>query len=184
MSDFGVSIFDRLNEEKRRKRGLNSAKYIYIQPLNKEWRPGLKMFPDIYKEYYGEFLFFIAEKTRELIVQAINEQRYKATWDWSPLSLAYYRYKERNNLSLKMWEASGFLKNHIEVFTKSKRVELGFRFFILFPHTQVSPLMVSKVLEWGNDTVPPRPLFKPAVAYIRKHVRRYYEEFIKEFDLE
>lgn len=183
MSQLQVSIFDRLNNQKK-KQGIKSVKCIYIQTINKEWRPGLRMFPDKYKDYYGEFLFFIAERTQELIVQAIDDQRYKGTKGWPPLSLAYYRHKQRNNLSLKMWEATGFLKNHIEVFTKSKRVNVGFRFFVMYPKSHVSPLMVSKVLEFGNDKVPPRPLFKPAVRYISRHIRRYYMEFLKEYDLE
>lgn len=169
--------------------------YIYIQPIKQKWKPGARLIPDKLKEeYYHEFLRYVAEEFRDSLVQAINRQRFKNNdltrfkkksntyKGWPPLSLAYYRWKEKHKLSLKMWEATGFLKNSIEVIPRKAwggpdHIIVGFREFTIYPDKNVTPLMISRVLEFGNDKIPPRPLFTPLYFYMRKHSRKYWENF-------
>lgn len=163
--------------------------YIYIQPINKKWRPGVRMLKrdlgDRFDDYYSDFLEWMANVYKEEIVKAIDNQRYKR--NWPDLSLEYYRYKERNNLSLKMWEATGFLKDNIEVMRKRKYVKVGFPFFVLYKNRDVSPELIARVLEYGQQRyheegkgIPPRPLWRPLYRYMGKHVRRFWESYARE----
>ena len=172
-------------------------RYIYIQTIKKKWKPGLRMIPDDLKdEYYSDWLYFMAEEFRDEIVRAINLQRFKnnnlsqyksgntSSKGWPPLNLAYYKWKKKKKYSLKMWEATGFLKNKLTLLSRDTRgddahIMVGFKFYTLYPQRDVSPLLVSRVLEFGSDVVPPRPLFRPMYIYMRKNVRGYWKKFKK-----
>lgn len=159
--------------------------YILIEPLNIRWHPGKRMLQkemgDDYERYYPDFLWWLAHKYRDTVQESIDEQRWKKTRDWPPLSIGYYKYKEKHDLSLKMWEATGYLKEHIKIINKNSYLVVGFG-NDTYPDSAVKLLLVAKVLEYGSDkvNVPPRPLFKPVYRYIGRHVRRYWEKYVEE----
>lgn len=153
-------------------------KYIYVQPLNKVWRPGIKIIPSKYSDRYSDFLEFMAETARDEIVKIIDTQRYK--YRWPPLSFGYYQYKKKNNLSLNIWEASSFLKDNLDVIHKVDYLILGFEWYAVYPKTLVPAINIAKKMEFGCNKTPPRPLFRLAIEYLNKHVRRYWEKFKKE----
>lgn len=165
--------------------------YILIQPINKKWRPAKRIIQNElgsslseyqYEDTFDDFWEWMAKEYKKAIVKAIDNQRYD--YNWPPLSIGYYRYKKRKELSLKIWEATGYLKDHIEVRKKRGYLMVGFRYFSIYPDSNVSPILVSRVLEYGNDKCPARPLWRPLYRYMGKHVRRYWEDFYENYDID
>lgn len=164
--------------------------FIYIQPTKTKWKPGINLIRGEFdkvknREYYQqEFMKWMAFKYKEEIIKVIDRQRYD--YKWEPLTIPYYKWKRKNSLSLKIWEATGFLKNHIVVKGKIDHVEVGFRFWDTYPNSRVHPVLVSRCLEFGVPSekkkyrIPPRPLWRPLYRYMRKHVRDFWEKFLTE----
>lgn len=122
--------------------------------------------------------------------RAIDTQRYKGT-KWAPLSISYLTYKQRKNLSLNIWEATGYLKNSITVFKKfTNFIAVGFQQKQYYPNSGAQVNMVARYVEYGTNrntvngkkTMPARPLFRPIASYVSKHISRYYKTYLKEID--
>lgn len=170
----------------------HEIEYIYIQPTKQRWSPGKRLIKseleEGWEEVHEEFMGWMAFRYKEEIIKAIDKQRYD--YKWEPLTIPYYRYKKKHGLSLKIWEATGFLKEHIVVKGKVDHVEVGFRFWQTYPDSNVHPVLVARCLEFGVTSgsqgyrIPPRPLWRPLQRYMRKHVRKFWEEFQEEYDIE
>lgn len=135
------------------------------------------------EEQYKDFQIYMAEQLLNEFVKAIDTQRY-ASKSWKPLSLKYYTWKKRHNLSLNIWEATGHMKNSLKVFKKGNMIAVGFMQRDLYPKTFVQVNKIARYLEYGgrkNPNRPPsRPLFRPITEYMRKNVSRYYKKYQKE----
>lgn len=138
--------------------------------------------------YYQDFLIFMAVTLAKEFERAIDTQRYKGT-KWAPLSVSYLTYKQRKNLSLNIWEATGFLKNSITIFKKFNNfIAVGFQQKQYYPNSGVQVNMVARYVEYGTNrntvngkkTMPARPLFRPIASYVSKHISRYYKAYLKE----
>ena len=138
--------------------------------------------------YYQDFLIFMAVTLAKEFERAIDTQRYKGT-KWAPLSVSYLTYKQRKNLSLNIWEATGFLKNSITIFKKFNNfIAVGFQQKQYYPNSWVQVNMVARYVEYGTNrntvngkkTMPARPLFRPIASYVSKHISRYYKAYLKE----
>ena len=138
--------------------------------------------------YYQDFLIFMAVTLAKEFERAIDTQRYKGT-KWAPLSVSYLTYKQRKNLSLNIWEATGFLKNSITIFKKFNNfIAVGFQQKQYYPNSGVQVNMVARYVEYGTNrntvngkkTMPARPLFRPIASYVSKHISRYYKDYLKE----
>ena len=138
--------------------------------------------------YYQDFLIFMAVILAKEFERAIDTQRYKGT-KWAPLSVSYLTYKQRKNLSLNIWEATGHLKNSITIFKKFNNfIAVGFQQKQYYPNSGVQVNMVARYVEYGTNrntvngkkTMPARPLFRPIASYVSKHISRYYKAYLKE----
>lgn len=150
---------------------------IYIEVLNREWEPGKLLTK---KKYRKAFEDFVAEEYVKLVKKAIKDQRYAT--NWNPLSTPYFNYKRRNGLSLNMWEATGELGREI-IYKKSSRC-IGFDNRKRHHPSGIPLLKLARYLEYGtkrNDKlcIPPRPLFRSAYWYMKKHIRDYYIKFLR-----
>lgn len=127
---------------------------------------------------YLDFQFYMSEMLRDEFVRAIDKQRFGKKWP--PLSFPYYTYKQRKNLSLNIWEATGLLKKEIKVFKKGSYIAVGFRQKDVYPKTQAKINSIAKYVEYGTPKMPARALFRPLTEYMRKHVSDYFKRYQKE----
>lgn len=147
------------------------------------WKPGYNSYKkSMSDEQYRDFQMFAAEYLRSEIVRAIDNQRYKNKW--KPLSINYIAWKKKNNLSLKMWEATGTMKSEVKVFKKGNFIAVGFRQRDVYPKTPVKINLIARFLEFGSnkkkDRPPSRPLFRPLMERLRKDVGECYKKYEKE----
>lgn len=137
-----------------------------------------KKYPEWLQE---EFAAFMAKEIRDQFREAIEKQRFKSTWP--ALSIPYLTWKKKNHLSLKIWEATGYLRKSI-VYRKRN----GYYLVGIDPYKKYkdgpSVLFVAKCIEYGTSRMPARPLFRPIFNQIRKHTGRYWKKFLKEKDID
>lgn len=143
------------------------------------FRPGQNSIKDkLTPEQYIDFLLYVATELVATVVNAIDAQRYKKKW--KPLSVKYLSYKKKHNLSLKIWEATGHLKNSIRVFKRNDYIAMGFDDRTVYPNSSLKVNLVARFLEFGsrdNHRPPSRPLWRPLQVYIRKNISRYYKAY-------
>lgn len=160
--------------------------FVYIQTTEKEWRPGSVLIPKDYPEhadYIPDFAEYMAELYQKELVRAIDEQRY--VYKWGALSVPYYEYKEKKNLSVKFWERTGLLKNSITYWQEGDKWVVGIDKNKRYPDTPVKVYKVARYLEYGTSRgIPPRKLFRPLARYLSKNVRRFWYKFLDEKGLE
>lgn len=150
---------------------------IYIEVLHRYWNPGKRMLREFGDKEINQFHSWLAEEYKNLIVKAINDQRYKDKWP--ALSRRYLEYKRRNGYSTGMWEMTGELKDALIV----KKVKGTYH--IRFPKkkhegTNLYYVELAQVLEFGNLRIPPRPLFRKAYLYMSSNISYYYEKYQRE----
>lgn len=131
-----------------------------------------------YPEWVQEkFAAYVAGIMRDQFKEAIDKQRFKSTWP--PLSEPYMDWKGKHNLSLNIWEATGYLKKSI-VYRKRN----GYYLVGIDPYKRYKNgpkvLFVAKCIEYGTSRMPARPLFRPIFNQIRKHMGRYWRKFLAE----
>lgn len=136
-------------------------------------------------EFVDDIAGELAEEYRRMLVEHIDKQ----DLNWRPLSPGYLKYKIAAGLSIKIWEATSFLKNHIKVIKIDDGGDLlyfvGLDDVDKYPGSNVSVGLVGMVLEYGSPSrnIPPRPLFRPTRANLRSKITSYVEtrnaEFIK-----
>lgn len=159
-----------------------SSLYVYINTTKKHWRPGVIITNTTDKEWkmlLSDFAWFIAQTYQQEVIRAIRTQRYKDKW--VPLSPGYLEWKKKNNMSLHIWEATGFLKNSIEVNYDDRyhRFIVGPSPRTRYPGSSMTVLKVSRYMEYGTSKMPARPLFGPIQVYISKNIRRYWDKYLR-----
>lgn len=152
---------------------------LHFTVTNFKYNPGIKNFkPILDDEHYRDFMMYISAEIVAMVVNAIDKQRYIKKW--KPLSINYLTYKQKHNLSLKIYEATGFMKEHIRVFQRGKFIEIGFDRRARYPKSYASVNTIARYLEFGSrdNTHPPsRPIWRPLHIYIRKNIGRYYNSY-------
>lgn len=165
--------------------------YLKINILDLDWQPGIRMINKIKKngnevkdipksvkvDLHRKFSKFIAEKMVKLLVSAITTQRYKSRWE--PLTPSYIEFKRHNGLSLNIWEATGMIKNHIVSYKYNSSYIIGINPRAKYPGSDLHLLQVAKWMEFGNSRIPARPLFQPIVNYMKRNIRKYWDEFLR-----
>jgi hypothetical protein len=145
-----------------------------IEIINVEWEPGKNLIMD--DRTRKKFEAFMAEQYILAIKRYVDSQIRAAYWQ--PLSIKYLTYKKQQGYSTKTWEATGELikglkydkrKNSI-TFDKRRRHKVSGK-----PYMEIA-----RANEYGNLSTPPRPLFRPVYLYMGKHVKRFYQKFLKE----
>lgn len=152
--------------------------FIYIQPSEMKWTPGKQITKKEFKDdLHDEFVRYMAKVYRDEVKRAIKEQRYKG--NWKPLSRRYLKYKRTHGLSTNIWEATGTLVESISYWKQGERYVVGVRPRKTYPGTDVTILSVIRRMEYGDNKVPARPLFRPIAKYLQKNIRRYWEKFLE-----
>lgn len=135
-------------------------------------------FPDWVQE---KFAAYMAKELRNQFKDAITKQRFKSTWP--PLSIPYRDWKGDHNLSLNIWEATGYLKKSI-VYRKRN----GYYLVGIDPYKKYKDgpkvLYVAQCIEYGTSRMPARPLFRPIFNQVRKNIRRYWVKFLREENID
>lgn len=156
-----------------------SPKLFYVELIVQQsyWAPGMLLIKNG-DNLQKEFAEYIAEKYKEQLQKAINNQRFRAKWP--PLSVEWLHYKQTHGLSLKCWEATGLLKRSIKVFPTLWGWAVGPDPHMRYKRSGVPVLAVARALEYGTRRIPPRPLFRPTAEYIRKHIKDYWTVFLRQ----
>ncbi len=143
------------------------------------WSPGSVMATKDQEKHLGKFARYMSGIMAWELKKAIDNQRYiyNNYKNWEPLSIAYYEYKEKKNLSLKMWEATGLLKNSITYWKSGSYWFVGVSRDKIYPKTSVKIHTVVRYMEYGTSKMPARPLFRPVRDRLRKDIRIYWERF-------
>lgn len=152
---------------------------ILIQTIGKEWNPGIVISErEGLEKVLPKFSHFMAFVMKRELKRAIKNQRYIR--NWPPLSVSYYEYKQRKNLSLNIWEATGFLADSISYWRSGDRWVVGIPRRVNYPGSALRVYKVAQWMEYGTDKMPARPLFRPLQIYLRKNIRPFWEAFLKE----
>jgi len=161
---------------------MNEVEGLHFTVTNFRYNPGQRnLKPTLDDVQYKDFMIYVSAEIVAMIVNAIDKQRFIRKW--KPLSISYVTYKKRHNLSLKIYEATGFMKDNIRVFSRGKYIEIGFDARTRYPKSHVSVNIIARYLEFGsrsNNHPPARPLWRPLHVYIRKNIGRYYDKYQKE----
>lgn len=148
---------------------------VRIDAINLKFNPGVNMSAGLQKQYLDNFATYLSNVIKNELVRAIDTQRFN--YKWRPLSVEYLEYKKSHGLSTKVWEATGLLKDSLQVYRDGKCIVVGVDRKKKYNNGE----LVYKVIhdmEYGTSRIPPRPLFRPLVSFIRKHVRKYWEDYL------
>ena len=166
---------------------MNKIDGILLTVTGYTYRPGLNTISkNMTQDQYRDFQIYMSDILAEQIYKAIDTQRYTKfnKSKWKPLSFNYYTWKKKNHLSLHIWEATGCLKSNIKVFKKGSYIAVGFRQKDYYPNSFLKVNTVARYMEYGTNkktgAMPARPLFRPLLTYMRKHVSDYYKQYQKE----
>ncbi|AMM44839.1 hypothetical protein SP15_040 [Bacillus phage SP-15] len=151
---------------------------LYVSTIDLEWEPGKRIAQGSLEQYLPQFSKYMAKIMAEEIVKAIDNQRFKSKW--APLKIGYLKYKQRHDLSTKVWEATSVLKDNIKAYRYRDRWVVGIPKSRTYPGTSLRVYQVAQYLEYGTTRMPPRPLFRPIVSYLSKNIRRYWIKFLRE----
>lgn len=146
---------------------------IYIQPLDRYWEPGKIFLKGEDKKTREEFSRFVADEYVNFVKRSIDLQRYRR--DWPPLSDAYLKYKEKEGLSLKIWEATKETKNSLRVLDRRSYLEVGYDRRRRHKLTKEPLYEIARKMEYGDFRTKPRPLFRLAYIHFSKNISYYWE---------
>lgn len=144
-----------------------------------------------------EFCAFLAEALRSRLMFAIETQRYEKKY--KPLSDNYAKYKLKYFDNDLFWYRSGEMYESLDYWYVPRKKEwvvgvdpekratvFKIRAGRAVPYKKSKVYMedIIKFLEFGTlrdgqVCIPPRPLFRPAIRELSKHVNRYYTNFLK-----
>lgn len=127
--------------------------------------------------HHSNFSRFVAKEIARLVVQAIDDQRYKSKW--KPLSEKYLEWKKRNGRSPKIWESTGMLKLSIDYDNVTDEIFVGIDPYLRYPSGE-QVLQVAQWLEYGTYKIPERPIFRPILQYVRGNIKFFYNKFLRE----
>lgn len=151
---------------------------IYIEPIRVKWEPGSLLLPrvrdSLTKKELLDFEDYVAKEYVRIVRSRVATQKFASKW--KPLSKRYLQWKREQGLSLKTWEATGQLMK--ELYYKSNRV-IGFDNRKRHKLSGEELLVVARTVEYGDLTVPPRPLFRPVYIYMRKHIQDFYNKYME-----
>lgn len=154
--------------------------YLKIPVIKKRYYPlRSKMKTDnIPNNVQEEFAYYLAEEMKNYLKRVIKYQKYKRYW--KPLNPDYLKWKKKKGLSTNIWEASGILVNSITVRKYKDHYIIGPSKNKKYPNSDLSIYEVARMMEYGTENMPARPLFRRVLIYMRKNVDRYYKKFLKE----
>ena len=158
---------------------------IIISVTGYKYNPGIKsVIKDIEddSDKVRDFIIYMAVTLANELKRAIDTQRYKSN-KWPPLSISYTSYKKRHGLKLKIWEATGYLKHHIHVFRNGSNIVVGFQEKDVYHKSRVRLNLIAKYVEYGNNKIPARPLFRPILLQVRKHIAQYFQRYLRDLQL-
>lgn len=158
---------------------------LVINVTDERWKPGSSFLNDPkygLDKYDGqalleEFSRYLANEMKNLIKERIDVQYRYLRWD--PLSPGYLEFKKRHGLSEDIWKATGRLYDSIEAYPFGGTIIVGINPSAHYDNG-TNVLFVAKCMEFGTDKMPARPLFAPTVRYMRRHIREYFESFLRD----
>lgn len=145
------------------------------------WKPGSILATDEERKHLRKFAKYMADVMAMELQKAIDKQSYiyNNYKNWEPLSIGYYEYKKKKNLSLNMWEATSLLKDSITYWRSNNVWVVGVNRRKYYPDTLVKVHTVIRWMEYGTNKMPARPLFRPVRDRLSKDIRMYWNRFKK-----
>lgn len=148
--------------------------YLRMNLNSKRHKLGIRttrMFP----QFHDEFIHYLAKTLKQEYKDAIDKQKY--IHKWAPLSISYIRYKEKHNLSVKIWKATGLLQDSIKVMRLFDCYLIGIDPKVRYKNGP-KVIDIARYMEYGTNRTPARPLFTPILNNMRKNLGRYWKKFL------
>lgn len=144
--------------------------------------------PRKYQEFVKGYLEFLGKLVVKLLRRSINRQRYR----WQPLSPAYRDWKKAMKLDLRIWIASGEVRNSIKcwhsrlynsfiVGVNPRKLHHVYKEGGIYKSKKTKVLLIDiiRFMEFGTRNMPPRPLFAPVFREIEKNQGKYFQQYLK-----
>ena len=153
---------------------LSQKFYIEIPLISASYSPGSRKISSV--DLQQKFVQFMADMYRQQLIKIINKQMYKHKW--APLTAEYVEYKRKQGLSLRIWEATSLMKNHIVVLRRKDKWYIGPNPKVHYK-SGVTLLEVARWMEFGTQKMPARPLFRPTLQYLRSNFAFFHKKFME-----
>ena len=121
---------------------------------------------------------WLAGEMTELVKKVIQEQRWKSKW--KPLNPEYKAWKIRKGLDHRIFIAYGYYLDSIKTYQSGQDWVVGVDPFRIHIKTGIRMKKLARYLEYGTSKMPPRPHWRPAYEYVRKHIDRYVKKYLRE----
>ena len=112
----------------------------------------------------------VAEYARDVIVKHMETQ----DLSWAPLSKDYLERKSALGLDMRTWIATSWMKDHLTTVHEGEgRYSVGVPRDIVYKDTGIPVNEIMRIVEYGrhDETLPPRPIFRPSISEVRKSLR-------------
>ncbi len=122
------------------------------------------------------------EKTRKFakdIAKEAKETIRKQKFNWKPLNKAYKRDKERKGLDQRVYMATkDYVNKGIGYWEKEGQIFVGPKQGTHKP-SGFTYQHLSRIHEYGTDTIPARPLWRPLLAVTLAKIKPFRKEYAK-----
>lgn len=127
-----------------------------------------------------EFSFWLLTELKNRVRLAIRTQKFPVRY--APLNKEYVAQKKARGEFTGFWNATGFLCEHIKVWSREGRYHIGFPERDRHPKGGYFMAELVRGLELGDKKAnrPPRPLFTPIARQMSKDVWALFETFISQ----
>lgn len=127
-----------------------------------------------------EFSFWVLKELRDRVRWAIRTQKFPVKYP--PLNKDYVAQKKARGEFTGFWAATGFLCEHIKVWSHNGKYHIGFPERDKHPKDGYYLAELVKGLEEGDKKAnrPPRPLFTPIARQMSREIWKVFESFISQ----
>jgi hypothetical protein len=126
------------------------------------------------------FASYIADNMVYLLKTRIRSAYYD--FKWTPLSVSWLYFKKQHGLPEHPWEATGYMLSAIRVIKKGNNYVVGIPQNLRYPPVNgkqgSNVLKIARCLEYGTEHIPARPLFKPVLTFVQRHIRAFWNQFL------
>lgn len=130
------------------------------------------------RRYQLRYAYFIANEYRERLKQAVIRQ--SLADGWVSLNPAYKEHKIRTGLNPGMWVATERLIESIVVVRYGMEIQVGIDRRKVEKVSRTPLHLIAKALEYGTDTIPARPLFRPVLLSMYRDIDNITARFLQE----
>lgn len=124
------------------------------------------------------FAGYVAEEYKSRLRKAVLQQELAQTW--KPLNKSYKEAKVRDGLNPGMWIATSRLIESVVVMRTVPAMVVGIDKRKVHKETGTHLYLIAKALEYGTESIPARPLFRPVKRGLERDLPFLFKDFLRE----